>query len=120
MLALLLAAGGGAYAVAGTPTNLEWAIVTPAGKLARHHGAVEAKQVRSHHKVEPGVYEVEFNEDVSSCAYSVTLGSPGTKAPPSGQVGVTRLTRIDNTLVVHTTNARGKGFAAGFHLIITC
>ena len=120
VLALVLAAGGGAYAATTLGGSVEWAVVTPSGQLARGKGALTAEHTHRRGRAIPGEYKVLFNEDVSHCSYKATLGSSGTKTPQVGDVGVARQARIANVVFVRTTNLKGAGADKGFHLAVVC
>jgi hypothetical protein len=71
--------------------------------------------------VDTGKYEVGTGQnDVHSCAYSVTAGSGNTTVPqPSIATAVGR--RENRTTVeIATFNAQGQYTDAGFHLIVRC
>ncbi len=57
-----------------------WAVVNADGTLARGNGATASAKVTA----DPGAYKVTFAADISSCAYTATVGGPGTTTPPIG------------------------------------
>lgn len=57
----------GAQGPAGTPATALWAVVASNGSLVRGSGVTAASQPFG-----TGTYQVEFNRDVSGCAYAVT------------------------------------------------
>lgn len=121
MLALLLALAGGAYAVTTSAHGLEWAVVSPAGKLVRGRGSLGSSLLRDKrgHPI-PGYYKVLFDQQVTDCSYRATIGNPATGVPAVGDIGVARTTGVANAVYVRTTNLPGRGANLGFHLEVIC
>lgn len=123
IVALLLAAGGGAYAStkARTASVAGWAVVAPDGHQVRGTAVGSFILKDKTGKVFPGDYQVDFNQNVSHCAYEASLGSPGTAKPPVGDIGVARRADYSGTAVyVRTVNLKGFGHDEGFYLEVIC
>ena len=58
-----------------------WAVVNPDGTLARGSGATASGRAAG---FAAGVYTVTFNRNVTQCAYTATIGAPGTTPPTLG------------------------------------
>ena len=73
---------GGAYAsgrgATGDPhARILWAVVNSDGTFARH-----SEGITSVVRIAPGQYRVFADSDVRNCAYQVTGGDDGLRAPP--------------------------------------
>jgi hypothetical protein len=119
-IALVLAAGGGAYATTSAGGTVEWAVIKANGHIARSSGAVGSSQLTHNGKPVPGSYRVLFLDDVRNCAYKATLGNALGGVPPVGDVGVSHMTGVVNGVFVHTTNAKGSPVNEGFHVAVVC
>jgi len=103
----------------GLPATKLWAVVdgsTPS--IVRGSGATGVSVVAG-----PGAYEVDFNQDVSGCAYSATLGQPtgGTLLGPAiGFVGVQPRYGVPNGIFVQTSDRNGTGTNESFYLTVFC
>lgn len=98
----------------------------PAGRPAvRHFAAVAASGdfVRGdathggHTAVGSGIYTVGFDESVSACAYSATLGSTDATVVPAGRITVRD---AGGQVEVRTFDASGAPADLPFHLIVAC
>jgi hypothetical protein len=58
-----------------------WAVVNPDGTLARGSGATASGRASG---FAAGVYTVTFNRTIAQCAYTATIGAPGTTPPTLG------------------------------------
>lgn len=119
-VALILAAGGGAYATTSAGGTVEWAVVKANGHIARASGAVGSSQVTKSGKPVPGSYRVLFLDDVRNCAYKATLGNALGGVPPVGDIGVAHMGGVANGVFVHTTNAKGASANESFHVAVIC
>ncbi len=86
------------------------------GTLVRHGtGVSESKEIGT-----PGEYEVVFNQNVSQCAYTATLGSTSDGSAPAGEIGVASRAeglfkaKID-AVYIQTYNSTGTTTAEPFH-----
>ena len=120
MVALVFAAGGGAYAAVTSATVSGWAVVKPNGKLARSSGATSSSLLKLKGKVYKGDYQVVFGQNVSKCNFEATLGSSGTSKPAVGDIGVATRTGNPDAVYVRTVNHKGYGADEGFHLVVLC
>lgn len=114
VVALIFAAGGGAYATTslGPPSVAGWAVVSANGKIVRGSGAVKAKRTSK------GRYKVTFNQAVNNCGYKATIGNADSKVPSVGDIGVA--SKGTKAVQVQTTNAKGKSANYSFHLAVVC
>jgi hypothetical protein len=98
--------------------NSSFAVVGADGTLARSSSAAGPVSVVTH-TAGTGLYEVDFSENVSACAYVVTLGDTGTATPPVGIVGVSGATNPDG-VTIQTSDIAGAPTDEPFHLAVTC
>ena len=99
----------------GEPATSLWAVINQNGTIARHRGATANTL-----KEATGTYNVHFDRDVSSCAYSVTIGGADAGTPPAGSAGATNLADVNNALYIRTYNAAGALADQGFHVAVLC
>jgi len=50
------------------------------------------------HTATTGIYEVNFNKDVSGCAYEATVGDTASAVPTQGQISVSGDVNADSTV----------------------
>jgi hypothetical protein len=105
----------------GAAATTLWAVVESNGTLVRHGtGVSESKEIGT-----PGEYEVVFNQNVSQCAYTATLGSTSDGSAPAGEIGVASRAeglfkaKID-AVYIQTYNSTGTTTAEPFHLAVFC
>jgi hypothetical protein len=136
-VAVLLAAGGGAYAATsathsaatangpasgaihstitrGTGFIAAAAVVNTNGTLARGLNAKSSRYLGFAN--DGGEYVVFFNRKINHCAFVATLGNAGTGIPPNGHIAVANRFRHNNAVFVQ----EGEGVVGGFHLVIVC
>jgi hypothetical protein len=137
-VAVVLAAGGGAYAAtagsgqqsngrasgpihgpfattSGAPFVAAAAVVNSNATLAR---GVRVTSVSR--PFVPGTYQVLFTHNVNRCAFEATLGDPGAHAAPNGQIGVATRSNHKNGVYVQTYNSSGSLTPEPFHLVVIC
>ena len=89
-----------------------WAVVRSNGVLARaSHPASTSRELA-------GLYRVDFGRDVSSCAYTASLGAPEFFTPV-GQISATRHSD-PNSVRVETSSSTGAPADIAFHLAVHC
>lgn len=110
------------FAEAGKPGTAApaplWAVVNVDGTLARGSGVVSTTFADV-----DGVYWVEFNRDVSQCAYVATAGEATTfPADDAITFGVSPSDRSPNEvyLIEFDTILNQDAYSSGFHLIVIC
>jgi hypothetical protein len=103
----------GATGPAGVVTRL-WAVVNQSGSLARAVGTTSAGRVGE------GAYEVFFNQDVTNCVFSGSIGDPGTITSVSGTVSVGRRSGNANGIRVDTRTTSGDQADRPFHVVVVC
>lgn len=99
-------------------TQVWWAVVNSDASLSREWGAASATSAS---KLGTGKYAVDFFSDVSSCAYTATIGigtSPG--QPPSGEISVAPLVDDVHGVYVVTHDDTGTLTNLPFHLLVAC
>jgi hypothetical protein len=107
--------GSGSIQAAARGTTLLWAVVDSDGRLARDEGARDAD------RLEPGRYEVLFNQNVRNCAYVASIGlstSEGTATP--GQISTSGRKGDRNGVFVSTQDSKGAEASRSFHLAVFC
>lgn len=87
-----------------------WAVVDADGTLIRGKG------VTGHEKIDAGRYEIDFNRDISQCAYTVTL-SMGASGQPTTQEGFGGPRSTD---VIIGNSAGTANEDNPFHLVVNC
>lgn len=94
-----------------------WAVVAATtGNLVRAKNAVSSAKL-----VDPGLYTVTFDRDISACAMEATIGDGGTDPAPSGEISVWRSATDPKVATVRTADSAGA--AANdrpFHLSVLC
>ena len=87
-----------------------WAVVEADGTVVRSKG------VTDHKKIDSGRYEIDFNRNISECAYTVTL-SMGASGQTTTQEGFGGPRSTD----VITGNSAGTANEdMPFHLVVNC
>lgn len=93
----------------------KWAVIDLDGALVSGSGVVSSRALLPmHHR-----YEVVFDEDVSQCAHTATLGRYITDLPRPGFIGVGRVGNL-NAVLVETLNEVMQPDARLFHLVVNC
>jgi hypothetical protein len=91
-----------------------FAVVNANGTLARGSAGAASLQFG------PGHYEVQFNRDVTGCAYTATLGAPGAANPTRGFIGTALRFGTTDAVFVETLDTSAALVDASFHLVLTC
>ncbi len=91
-----------------------WAVVDAAGSLVRGERVVSAT------KLATGIYRVEFNRDVSQCAYSVTPHAGNGGLPIRIASASTGSTIPADAVAVGMYSTDGSFFDGGFSLVLSC
>jgi hypothetical protein len=76
-------------------------------------------------KIGTGLYEVTFNQSVSSCDFVATLGNPDALEITSGQIGAAQnlgggFSNLPTQVLVSTTNSTGSATNLPFFLTVIC
>jgi hypothetical protein len=96
-----------------------WAVVTSSGNVVRHSGSSAVIGA----KLGTGTYDVLFKTDVSSCAYTATIGDVGKAAAATpGFITVTggTVSGTPNDVQVQTFDKTGAPADSAFHLYVSC
>ena len=72
------------------------------------------------HDLQAGAYEVIFNRNVSTCAFSAVIGNPGAGLPLAGDIVVATRAGNDNGVFVATRDNAGTLVDRNFHLEVFC
>lgn len=97
----------------GAPATALWAVVNANGTLARGSGVTAASALAA------GVDEVDFNRDVTTCAFVASVGDPafGTNF---GFVSVSKRGGQPRGLFIETANVAGTVTALPFAVAVFC
>ena len=123
---------GGGESMAGGLPGLEdrvdalagqnnWAVVSGAGVVVRSSSVPGPVAVE--HTALSGIYEVNFNKDVSGCAYEATIGDTASAVPVQGQISVSGDVNADSVDDVYVQTFDKTGVTptdSPFHLTVTC
>jgi hypothetical protein len=102
-------------AAVGQPASARvlFAVVDARGALARGLGAASSTRLAA------GMYQVVFDQDVSSAAYVGTVGlTGGTGVAQPGGIAVAGRTGIQNAVFVQTYAGNGTPADRAFHLAV--
>jgi hypothetical protein len=104
----------------GSLTNQDvdvyFAVLTDEGVLVRQSGGVTGMRLTGEGA---GRYAVDFNVDVTACAYVAGVGN-ATFGAAEGQAGTGLLTGTNDTVRVNTTTSDGTTANKPFHLTVVC
>ncbi len=100
---------------AGASGSALWAVVNPTGSLARGSGVVSVSHTAT------GNYRVQFNKNISACAWLATIGS-ATTITTFGFIETELQTGTTDTVHVEVRDPGNSNTAAdrGFHLAVFC
>jgi hypothetical protein len=92
-----------------------WAVVNPTGSLARASGVVSVSHTAT------GNYRVQFNKNISACAWLATIGS-ATTITTFGFIETELQTGTTDTVHVETRDPANSNTPVerGFHLAVFC
>jgi hypothetical protein len=90
------------------------AVVASNGNLIRGNGAPSVTREAT------GVYRVNFNRDVTGCAFTGGLNDTGTGFGSAGDIAMATNGNSPNGVYVQTFNVAGTAADADFHLVVTC
>src|SRR5258708_9844423 len=123
--------GGGEWMAGGLPAledrvdalagQNNWAVVSGAGVVVRSSSVPGPVTVE--HTASTGIYEVNFNKDVSGCAYEATIGDTASAVPVQGQISVSGDVNADSVDDVYVQTFDKTGVTptdSPFHLTVTC
>jgi hypothetical protein len=110
------------YSVPGQPhgmaptSQVMWAVVNGSdGSIARAFpGAISGQHLGT------GQYNVHFAHDVTGCAYTATIGNPGSSVATQGLIQVDARAGDANGVFVDITDTSGNGLDDNFHLSVDC
>ncbi len=97
--------------------NVLYAVLTDEGVVVRQSGGAVGLRLPAGDGV--GRYQIDFNLDITQCAYVATVGSV-ISGTVQGQAGVGLLVGTVDTVRVNTTDAGGAPSARSFHLAVVC
>lgn len=90
-----------------------WAVINPLGTLARGSGVVSVSHTTT------GTYRVQFNKNISACAWLATIGS-ATTVTSFGFIETELSTGTTDTVHIETRDTGGFPADRGFHLAVLC
>ena len=93
----------------------DFAVVNSAGALVRGSSSAVSASL-----IDPGQYQVNFNKNVSGCAYVATIGDTDSGNATPGEVWVATRAGNDDAVFVVTTNSSGEDSERPFHLSVLC
>ncbi|MCU1351320.1 MAG: hypothetical protein JWM05_529 [Acidimicrobiales bacterium] len=104
---------------AGMPPTAQmiWAVVNGDGTLAR---SFPVAPVTTSAHLGTGFYEVDFYEDVTGCAYTATVGNPGSGTAFQGTIDVAARAGQARGVFIETKDLAGSFADRPFHLQVTC
>jgi hypothetical protein len=104
----------GAAGAAGTAGSAAaWAVINPVGTLARGSGVLSVSHTST------GTYRIQFNKNISACAWLATIGS-ATTITSFGFIETELSTGTTDTVHVETRDISGLPADRGFHLAVFC
>jgi len=104
------------HSAPGAPNTSFTAVVKASGVLVRGVGATAASQPEG-----TGTYEVDFTNDVTSCAYVATIGEPKSSgSEPAAFINVVGRSGVPNGIYVQTFSRGGKLKNFSFHVDVGC
>src|SRR5207248_3974575 len=98
---------------AGASGSSLWAVINPAGTLARGSGVVSVSHTST------GAYRIQFNKNISACAWLGTIGS-ATTVTSFGFIETELSSGTTDTVHVETRDTNGANGDRGFHLAVFC
>jgi hypothetical protein len=113
-----LVSGGPEGTAAGMPPTAQalYAVVNANGTLARGFGTAAGTESLGN-----GVYQVQFYEPVSTCAFLGTIGLTGSAGEsPAGEIAVVGRAGDPDGVFVETFNSAGALENLSFHLGVLC
>ena len=98
---------------AGTASSGLWAVVNPDGTLARKSGVLGATHTQT------GIYRVQFNRNITQCAWLATIGSAASKTL-YGFIEAELASSTTDSVQVGTRDIHGVAADRGFILSVLC
>lgn len=119
---------GGFYAFASSPTHVVIDLVgiggPPPGPLFASLLATgvisRGSRTTSSTLLGTGIYEVIFDRNITACAYTATIGNPGTGTAASGQISIQQRAGNANGVFVQTTDPAGAVASRPFYVTVDC
>ncbi len=104
------------FSLSNQDVGILYAAVTDEGILVRSSGGVTAARITGG---PDGRYVVDFNRDISTCAFVATL-SLSTSGVAEGQAGTGQMAGVTDTVRVNSVNSTGNAANKPFHLGVIC
>jgi hypothetical protein len=98
---------------AGASGSSLWAVINPNGTIARNKGVLSESHTAT------GTYRVQFNTNISACAWLATIGS-ATNVTSFGFIETELSTGTTDTVHVEVRDVNGVAADRGFHLAAFC
>jgi hypothetical protein len=101
----------------GADVGLYFAVLTDEGVLVRSSGGVVGSRITGG---DPGRYQVDFNRDITQCAWTATVGAV-TAGTSQGQAGTGLLAGTTDTVRVNTVSSdAGNPVNRPIHVTVVC
>jgi len=95
---------------------LRWAVIAGDGTIARATSGISGAIRES-----AGIYRVQFDRDVTGCAYDVTIGNVTASDPGAGVARINQLTGgFEKEVRVRITDLAGTFTDRPFHIVVYC
>ena len=98
---------------AGASGSSLWAVINPDGTIARRSGVLSASHTQT------GIYRVQFNRNVTQCAWLATIGSAVSKTL-YGMVEAELGSNTTDSVQVGTRDINGNPADRGFIVSVLC
>jgi len=101
----------------GVDVGVYFAVLTDEGVLVRSSGGVVGSRITGG---DPGRYQVDFNRNITACAWTATVGAV-TTGTAQGQAGTGLLVSTTDTVRVNTvTSNTGDPVNRPIHVVVVC
>jgi hypothetical protein len=97
-------------------TGVYFAVLTDEGVLVRSSGGVVGSRILGG---DPGRYQIDFNRDVTQCAWTATVGAV-TVGTSGGLATTGLLTATTDTVRVNTVTNAGDAANRPIHVLVVC
>ncbi len=102
------------FSLSNQDVGVLFAQVNADGTLANSSGAVSVEALQF------ARYAVDFNRNVTNCAFTATIADPDDGLEGPGQIDVADLQGNADAVFVRTSNSSGTSFPSSFNLIVVC
>jgi hypothetical protein len=103
----------GATGAAGASSSGLWAAINPGGTIARKSGALSASHTQT------GIYRVQFNRNITQCAWLATIGSAASTTS-YGFIEAELASSTTDSVQVGTRDTNAVAADRGFIVTVLC